>query len=425
MAMAGTLLALWPNLEIFRPLAVLVDNRDYMISFQLNPNLADDAVASLDDANRAYAMVQNHLVAYDKNLGLQNPGKVSPNLVFKVAGSSSAARQVTRELNSVGIGTNNTVTFTVAQEVQLIIDVLEGKARALKSGKNVIRTYETNMGGRFVSHLRELEAARIFLTIANRKSEAEAIQVLMQLANELKLSKQDGERANKTSSLTQKCEIICAYRNLKSLAHDAFLEAASVAGLNKPEVEQLEADLRMAGTLVARRVYSIFFEKENYDKWMNWLARYHGIQHATTILDSIDVLPASKRLPEDTFDTLGSKNMCNTEFPNHAKAVQIYFESGNFQLSSYRDAILRPPDAQVVRRLMKIEEFARGYELTEKISTILIQADISPRVQDLGSRGLLEEEWHEFGAVKKTMNEFREAYEKFLERCIRIASATG
>lgn len=425
MAMAGTLLALWPNLEVFRPLAIMVDNRDYMISFQLNPNLADDAKASLEDAKRAYSIVQDHLAVYDKCLGLQNPGKIPPNLVFKVAGSSEAARKITRELNSAGIGTNNTVTFTVPQEVQLIIDALDGKAKAIRSGKNVTCTYETNMGGRFVSHLRELEAVRILLEIGRRKSESEVIQLLMRLANGLKLSDQEIERVRRTSGLAQKAEIVCAYRNLKSLNHAAFLEAASEAGLNRSHVEQLEADLRKAGTLVARRVYSIFYEKENHGKWTAWLEREYGIQltDAITVLDSMDVLPASKRIPEDTYDTLGSRNMCNTEFPNHAKAVQHYAESGNFELASYRDTILRLPDMQLVNRLMRIHEFVRGYELTEKISAQLVRAGVLSQPQDLGLGGLLEDEWHDFGAVRKTMSEFREAYEKFLDRCVKLAIA--
>ena len=427
MVMKATLLALWPNLEIFRPLALLVDNRDYMISFQLNPNIADDAAASLEDAKRAYSIVQDHLAAYDKCLGLQNPGKTPPNLVFKVAGSSKAARQITRELNSTGIGTNNTVTFTVAQEIQLIIDALDGKARAIRSGKKVTRTYETNMGGRFVSHLRETEAVRIFLDIARRKSESAAAELLMRLVNGLKFSNQERERIRAASSLAQKAEIACAYRNLKSLTHETFLELASEAGLDKSQVEQLEVDLRKAGTLVAKRVYSTFYEKINHGKWTDWLQREYGIQlaDAITVLDSMDVLPASKRVPEDTYDTLGSRNMCNTEFPNHAKAVQVYAESSNIKLASYRDAILQSPDTRLVSRLMKIHEFVKGYESTENVSMQLVRAGVLSQVQELGIGGLPEEEWHDFGAVRKTMSEFRDAYEKFLDRCVKLAIETG
>jgi hypothetical protein len=426
MVMAGTLLALWPNLEIFRPLAVLVGNRDYMISFQLNPNIADDAKASLEDARRAYRMAQDHLTTYDRCLGLPNPGKVPPNIVFKVAGSSKSARQVTRELNALGIGTNNTVTFAVAQEVQLIIDSLEGKSEAIKSGRPVTRTYETNMGGRFVSHLRETETVRIFLEMARRKGEDEAIQILMRLAKGLNLSEQELESVRKASGIAEKTEVICAYRNLKSLTHNAFLEAVSEAGPSRAEVEQLEMDLRKAGTLVARRVYSIFYENKNHGKWIDWLEQEHKLRHAdaVAVLDSVDVLPASKRIPEDTYDTLSSANLCNTEFPNHAKAVQLYSERDNFSLASYKDAILQPPDPKLVTRLIRTREFVRGYELTKELSKKLRSVGLASQVQDLSLRGIPEEDWRNFGPVRKTMNEFKEAYDKFLERCVKLASAT-
>ena len=422
MVMAGTLLALWPNLEVFRPLAILVDNRDYMISFQLNPNVADDFKESIEDAKRAYAMVQEHLTEYDKCLGLKDPGKVRPNLVFKVAGNSRVARQITRELNASGIGTNNTVTFSVAQEVRLIIDALEGKAEAIKAGRPVTRSYETNMGGRLVSHLREEEAKRILLEVASRKGEDEANQAIMRLARKLNLSNPEIERARQASTIAEKADIICAYRNMKSLTHEDFLEVVLQAGLRQDQVQQLEMDLRRAGTLVARRVYSLFYEGKNHGKWIEWLKQNHKVGHneAVLIIDSIDVLPASKRIPEDTYDTLASTNMCNTEFPNHAKAVQLHSEKADFDLTSYRETALQRPDLDLVRRLMRIRDFVRGYESAREISEEALQAGVLSQAGDLGLGGVREEEWQEFGPVMKTMNEFKEAYDKFLERCVKL-----
>jgi len=127
MTLSATLMALWPNLEVFRPLSVRTQNMDYMISFQLNPNIAEDADASIEDAKNAYNLAAKHLTEYDQRLGLTNPGAVPPNIVLKVAGSSTAARKITRELNAAGIGTNNTVVYTVGQEVQLILDSLREK----------------------------------------------------------------------------------------------------------------------------------------------------------------------------------------------------------------------------------------------------------------------------------------------------------
>jgi hypothetical protein len=422
---AGTLLALWLNLEVFRPLAILVKNRDYMISFQLNPNVADDFRGSLEDARRVYALALEHLTQYDRSLGVERAGQVPPNIVFKVAGSSESARQITRELNASGIGTNNTVTFTVAQEARLIVDAVEGKAVAIKAGKQVTRTYETNMGGRLVSHLREEEARRILLEVAARKGEDEATQLILRIAKRLNLSDPEMQRVKRALSVGEKADIVCAYKNMKSLTHEAFREAPFAAGLNEQQVQQLEMDLRKAGTLVAKRVYSTFYDRENRRKWMEWLERKHNIERAQAalILDSMDILPASKRMPEDTLDTLASTNMCNTEFPNHAKAVQLYSEKANFDLATYRDAVLQPIDLELVRRLSKVRDFVRAYEYTSDIAEQVLEVGVTPPVGDPGLGGVREQEWHEFGPVKKTMKEFREAYNKFLERCVRLASA--
>jgi len=425
MVMAGTLLALWPNLEVFRPLAFLMNNWDYMISFQLNPNVADDAKASLEDAKRAYKLVQRHLAVYDRCLGIPNPGKLRPNLVFKVAGSSKAAREVTRKLNAAGIGTNNTVTYTVTQEVQLIIDALEGKSRAVRSGKPLTRTYETNMGGRFVSHLREVEADRIFVDIARCVGEDKAGELLLRLAKGLGLSDQEVDRVEKASGIGRKAEIVCAFKNLKTLTHEAFLGAVVEGGMNRAEIEELEADLKKAGTLVARRVYWVFYEKRNHDRWVSWLQRQYKIPrgNAIAVLDSMDVLPASKRVPEDTYDTLGTPNMCNTEFPNHARAVQLYSERDKFDLNLFKNAVKSTSDPQLISRLTRIDDFVRGYESTKSISAELVRVGVLSDAQELGLRGIPEDKWQNFGAVRKTMAEFKEAYEKFLARCTDLAAA--
>jgi hypothetical protein len=423
MVMAGTLLALWPNLEVFRPLALLVNNWDYMISFQLNPNMADDASASVGDARRAYKLAQRYLAVYDRCLGVPNPGKLRPNLVFKVAGSSKAARKITRKLNAAGIGTNNTVTYAVAQEVQLITDALEGKSEAVKSGKSLTRTYETNMGGRFVSHLREVEAERIFIDIARRIGEDETGRLLLHLAKSLGLSDQEVDRVQKTSAISQKASIVCAFKNLKTLVHEPFLATVAEGGVSRVEIEQLEADLKKAGTLVTRRVYWVFYERKNHERWVAWLQRQFKIRRrdATRVVDSMDVLPASKRVPEDTYETLGSPNMCNTEFPNHARAVQLFSERNEFYLNSFRNAVGSTSDAQLVSRLMKINDFIRGYELTNEISAQLIQVGVLADAEELGLEGISEDQWQDFGAVKKTMAEFRDAYERFLARCVDLA----
>jgi len=423
MALSATLMALWPNLEIFRPLAVRTQNMDYMISFQLNPNIADDADASIEDAKLAYGLAAKHLAEYDRRLGLSSPGAIPPNIVLKVAGSSKAARLITRELNAAGIGTNNTVVYTVGQEIRLILDSFEGKARALKAGKPITRTYETNMGGRLVSHLREVEASKIFAKIRDVQGEARALDLLKKVVKDLGLGSDLVALLDGPGSVESKADKMCSYSNLKSLTHPAFLRSVEEAGLRRDETEQLENDIRKAGTLVARRVYQTFFTDENRSKWIGYLQREYGLTsiQARSVLESVDVLPASKRIPEDTYDTLAYPNMCNTEFPNHARAVQLFAERKDFDLACFSNAAARPPEEGLVERLSNLADFVRSYEITSELSKTLATVGAIPAGESYGLRGISEEQWPEFGSVIKTMAEFRAAYEHFTSLCVALA----
>jgi len=114
--------------------------------------------------------------------------------------------------------------------------------------------------------------------------------------------------------------------------------------------------------------------------------------------------------------------MCNTEFPNHAKAVQLYSEEPSFNLEAYREAILQPVDVDLVKRLSAVRDFVRAYQYTDEIRRLIFDIGATQSLADPGFGGVKEEEWRDFGPVWKTMNEFKEAYDKFLERCIQLAS---
>ncbi|MSS70610.1 MAG: hypothetical protein EXS64_03880 [Candidatus Latescibacteria bacterium] len=421
MAMAATLIALWPNLAVFRPLALHTGLMDYVVSFQLNPNLADNVADSLADARAAYRSASDFLTGYDRSLGLgTRAGAVRPNIVFKVAATSEAARDITRALNAEGIGTNNTVVYTVGQEVQLILDAFEGKAYAIKAGNGVTRTYETNMGGRLVSHLREEEAEKIFAKVVKTLGESRAEEHLMTLALALNV---DRATLDKASSFADRVRAICAFKFLKSLAHKAMVEIAEAAGLKQAKIEALEQDLRKAGTLVARRVYRVFYGPESRPRWVAYLQKRYALsqEQSETVLSSMDVLPASKRIPEDTYHTLGYPNFCNTEFPNHARAVQLMSETEGFQLEAFREAILQAYDPGVTKRLNKLPDFRLAYDLTPDMKNLLLNEVGIAEVADWGTSGIQPEEWKQFGSVQKTLAEFRAAYDAFVVKCIGIA----
>lgn len=407
--MAATLIALWPNLSIFRPLAMYTGLKDYMVSFQLNPNIADQADASIEDARNAYRIADDYLKGYDKLLGVSDI-TLDPNIVFKVGGGHEAARKITTVLNSEGIGTNNTVVYTVAQEVQLVIDAFEGKARSAQAGKQVVRTYETNMGGRFVSHLREVEAEKLFGAL----SEDRASELLAELASDLEIDSPEGTVAEQATE-------ICSYANLKSLDHPVILKVAEAAGQSSEAIVQLEADLKKAGTVIARRVHWIFYAPENRPKWITYLSDTYGLSEdqAQWILASMDVLPASKRVPDDTLHALG-ENMCHTEFPNHQRAVQLVSEAPDFDLDEIRGSIGHEYEPGVTQRLYELPDFQKGYDLTPSLKDFLeneVQIDLS----GWQTRGMEPGDWPEFGSVQKTTAEFKAAYDAFLVRCVELA----
>ena len=423
MAMGATLIALWPNLSVFRPLALRTNLMDYVVSFQLNPNISDNVADSLADARAAYRFAAEFLAGYDRSLGLgARAGAVRPNIVFKVAATSEAARDITRALNADGIGTNNTVVYTVGQEAQLILDAFEGKAYAVKAGAGVTRTYETNMGGRLVSHLREVEAEKIFRKAAKKLGEAGAAEHLATLARALNVDRPTLDKIA-DAPFEDRVRAVCAFKFLKSLAHKAMVEVAETAGMKTAKVEELEQDLRKAGTMVARRVYRVFYAPDNRPRWVAYLQKRYGLSQdqAGTVLNSMDVLPASKRIPEDTYHTLGYPNFCNTEFPNHARAVQMMAETEGFRLEAFREAILQTYDPGAAKRLSKLPDFQLAHELTPDMRNFLMNEVGIPEVADWGTEGIQPEEWRQFGSVKKTLSEFRAAYDAFVVKCAGIA----
>ena len=422
-AMEATKSALWPNLTVYRPIALLSKLHDGLVSYQLNPNVAASLEGSMEDALKIYTSAQEFLRGYDAHLtwGYSKMEEMSrPNIVFKVAGGSPAAVEVTTAFNSMGIGTNNTVTYTVAQETTLILAAMKGMAHALKMGIPVTQAYETNMGGRLESHLRELEAERLLREALGRVGDVEA--TLRKLAEAIGAV----EELSKASSLEDGIRLVCSFKYLKSLSTPAFAEAvaeARVHGDSKEEnaafLARLESDIGYAGTLVAQRVYRIFFTPENRLRWMAYLHRAYGLalDKVGEVMDKIDVLPASKRKPSDTYLTLARRNMTNTEFPDHQMKVLDTSRRPGFNLTDFEDAVTKEHDLGILQRLMKLGDFRRAYELTPELAERMRDAGVEG---DFGVGGLKVEDWPTFGSVVKTMTEFTNAYNRFREKAVKV-----
>jgi hypothetical protein len=441
LAMAATLIALWPNMEVFRPVAYLLDFQDGMISYQLNPNVADSVEGSLRDALRIYALSEEYFRLYDDYLLWGWPAHMErgrPNIVFKVAGSSEAAIEITRRLESLGIGTNNTVTFAVSQEVQLILAKIEGRVEAVKRGVRLTKVYETNMGGRLEAHLREVKAAELIKTALKQLGDG-AEAALAELAGKLgvpnpvpgaKWVAPSGWGYDlEASTLEEKAELVASQAYVRSLANQHLAEFLARAGVCGATVEEVMSCLRaweeaisLAGTLVAQRVWWIFFSDENYGKWISYIVRRYGVtpEQAEEVLSGIDVLPASKRKPADTYLTLARRNMTNTEFPNHQLNVHLEYAEGRVRLEDYDYAIARRHSPDVVSLLSKMEDFRKAYELTPELASVLREAGVEG-VEAMGLGGLKPSEWASFGPRVKTMRGFTNAYNAFRDACVRVA----
>ena len=134
----------------------------------------------------------------------------------------------------------------------------------------------------------------------------------------------------------------------------------------------------------------------------------------------MDILPASKRVPEDTLHALAGLNMCHTEFPNHSRAVQIFSEQEGFSLKELKESALQSYEPDVVQRLSKLTDFRKGYDLTSSLKDFLLDK-VGIDIQDWQTGGLKPEDWPGFGSVMKTSAEFKNAYDTFAAKCIQIA----
>jgi hypothetical protein len=179
----ATLLALWDNLHVFRP--IFFNLREMsgggVVSFQLNPNIAHLVDESVRDVFKAFSLASENLSLYDRYLLAGYRAEVErgrPNIVIKVAATTPAARTITRTINRFGFGSNITVDYTVSQEATLILEEMEGMAGALRKGIQPTQLYMTNMGGRLESHLREVKLEELFQELKKKVGEQKAIEKL-------------------------------------------------------------------------------------------------------------------------------------------------------------------------------------------------------------------------------------------------------
>jgi hypothetical protein len=422
-ALYATLLALWDNLHVYRPIFFNLASTSGggVVSFQLNPNIAHLVQESVRDVFAAFAAATEDLKVYDDYLLAGYPAireRARPNVVIKVAASSPAAREIARTINSFGFGSNITVIYTVGQEVTMVLEELAGMAAAIKKGIVPTQLYMTNMGGRFESHLREAKLEDLFAQLKQKMGEAKALEKVNQLAVA------NGTKPKVDAAKGYEAKVVAATRFGSQRTIDANVITALRDVVSEAELKAWEDVLGKSGTLVARRVWGIFWSEENRGKWVGYLTKKHGItpEQATLILSRVCYLPASKRKPQDTYWTLTGTCMVHTEFPNHQENVRKLAEDPGFKLAEYAESITRQFPAEVLERLNTIPDFRKGYELNPELSQILREAGIAG---DFGIDGHKPEQWPEFGSVQKTLAEFKGAYDKFRDDMVGLFKAAA
>jgi len=418
----ATLLALWDNLYVFRPIFFNLRETSGggVVSFQLNPNIAHLVEESIRDVFTAFSLASENLSLYDQYLlaGYRMDGwKGRPNLVIKVAATTPAARPITRTINSFGFGSNITVDFSVSQEATLLIEEMEGMAEAMRKGIRPTQLYMTNMGGRLESHLREVKLEELFSELKDKVGESKAIQKIEQLS-EANGSK---EKVSKSKTYEDKVLVGTRYAHQKTI-NESICEALKEVA-SKESLQSWEEAIGKSGTFVARRIWAIFFSAENREKWTVYLMKKKGLlqKQASFIMDRIHCLPASKRKPFDTYWTLSSRNMVHTEFPDHQENVRKMAQEPRFDLNEYGESISNIFPAGVLDQLNQIEDFRKAYEINPELSEIFKEAGISG---DFGLGGLAPSDWPEFGPIQKTLSEFKGAYDAFQKEMVSLIKKT-
>lgn len=415
----ATLLALWDNLHVFRPIFFNLQKTSGggVVSFQLNPNIAHLIDESIRDVFKAFFLTSDNLSIYDQYLltGCPVDGERGrPNMVIKVAATSPAARAITRTINGFGFGSNITVDFSVGQEATLILEEMEGMAVAIRKGIQPTQLYMTNMGGRLESHLREVKLEESFQELRKKIGDEKAVERIVRLseANGTK------DRVSKAKTFEEKVLAATRYAHGQKKIDEPIFEALREV-TSRESLQNWEDAIGKSGTLVARRVWWIFFSETNRDRWVDYLMKNNGLtrEQALRVIDRIHCLPASKRKPFDTFWTLSSRNLVHTEFPDHQENVRRMAEESQFNLEDCQESISKTFSPEILEQLNQMEDFRKAYEINPELKEIFREVGI---LEDLGLGGLMPSEWAEFGPVQKTLAEFKSAYDTFQKEMVSI-----
>jgi hypothetical protein len=270
----------------------------------------------------------------------------------------------------------------------------------------------TNMGGRLESHLREVRLEEFFQELRKKIGEERAIEKI------IRLSEANGtkEKVSKAKNYGEKVWAVTRFAHGQKKINEPIFEALREVA-SKESLQNWEGAIGKSGTLVARRVWRIFFSETNREKWIAHLMKKHGLTLDETrwIMNRIHCLPASKRKPFDTYWTLSSRNLVHTEFPDHQENVRRMAEESQFNLKEYEESISHTFPSETLEQLNQMEDFRKAFEINSELVELFKEVAIS---EDFGFKGLKPTEWPAFGPVQKTLTEFKSAYDTFQEEIV-------
>jgi hypothetical protein len=296
----------------------------------------------------------------------------------------------------------------------LLLEEMEGMSEAMRKGIRPTQLYMTNMGGRLESHLREIKLEELFKELKRKVDEKRALQMVEHL------SEANGTKEKVSGAKSYEEKALAATRfahGQKTINEPIFSALEEVA--SKESLQAWEDGIGKSGTLVARRVWALFFSDENRKKWIAYLMNRKGITQAQArlIMDRIHYLPASKRKPFDTYWTLTSRNLVHTEFPDHQENVRKTAEASGFDLNEMKESISSAFSKETLDLLNQMEDFRKAYEINPELADIFKDAGISG---EFGLGGLTPSDWPEFGPVRKTSAEFKGAYDTFQKEMVSL-----
>ena len=143
--------------DIFRPVFDSVNGADGFVSIEVSPAAANDAQATVEEAQRLWATVNR------------------PNVMIKVPGTIEGAKAV-RQLTAAGVNVNITLLFAIAAYKRVIDAYIDGLEDRVKAGKDISKIH--SVASFFVSRVDSEVDKRLDAMIKADPAKAQVLSAL-------------------------------------------------------------------------------------------------------------------------------------------------------------------------------------------------------------------------------------------------------